>query len=199
MQAGHLTTVVGAKTRFIRVVKLIPKVAAKDSKNKCLSVAGVTDPRQPAGKTRFIRFGGLRMSPWASCKVRFARFWTASNGETRFSSSRRLRSQADLLVAWGQNEVYPVSEAYGCPPGPAAKRGLPGSWPPLTRETRFSSSEGWVLKLICWSPRAKTRFIRFGGLQMSPWTSCKARFARFLAASDPRELASRAAEVGFSS
>ena len=33
-------TVVGGKTRFTRVVKLIPKVAAKDSKNKGLSVGG---------------------------------------------------------------------------------------------------------------------------------------------------------------
>jgi hypothetical protein len=40
MQAGHPITVVGAKTRFTRVVKLIPKVAAKDSKNKGLSVGG---------------------------------------------------------------------------------------------------------------------------------------------------------------
>ena len=40
MQAGHPITVVGAKTRFTRVVKLIPKVAARDSKNKGLSVGG---------------------------------------------------------------------------------------------------------------------------------------------------------------
>src|SRR5271167_571114 len=52
-------TVVGAKTRLTRVVKLIPKVAAKDSKNKGLSVGGVTDPLQPARKTRFIRLWPL--------------------------------------------------------------------------------------------------------------------------------------------
>ena len=50
---------VGAKTRLTRVVKLIPKVAAKDSKNKGLSVGGVTDPLQPARKTRFIRLWPL--------------------------------------------------------------------------------------------------------------------------------------------
>jgi hypothetical protein len=40
MQASYLITVVAAKTRFIRVVKLIPKVAGKDSKNKGLSATG---------------------------------------------------------------------------------------------------------------------------------------------------------------
>ena len=48
------------------------------------------------------------MSPWNSLKARFTRFLAASDRETRFSSSRRLRSQADLSGHLSQNEVYPV-------------------------------------------------------------------------------------------
>ena len=41
------------------------------------------------------------------------------------------------------------SEAYGCPPGTAAKRGLPGFGPPLTARLASRAVEGCVLKLIC--------------------------------------------------
>src|SRR5271169_5461266 len=65
--------------------------------------------------------------PGNSRKARFARFWAASDCETRFSSSRRLRSQADLSGRLEPKPGLSGSEAYGCPPGTAAKRGLPGS------------------------------------------------------------------------
>ena len=48
------------------------------------------------------------MSPWNSRKARFTRFWAASDRQTRFSSSRRSRSQGDLSGRLRQNEVYPV-------------------------------------------------------------------------------------------
>ena len=49
------------------------------------------------------------MSPSGrAAKARFARFLAASDRETRFSSSWRLRLKAIRLVAWSQNEVYPV-------------------------------------------------------------------------------------------
>ena len=70
--------------------------------------------------------------PSNSRKARFARFLAASDRESRFSSSQRLRSQADLSGRLEPKRGLSGSEAYGCPLGTAAKRGLPGSWPPLT-------------------------------------------------------------------
>src|SRR5271169_974297 len=172
------------------------------------------------------------MSPWNSCKAMFARFWAAADRETRFSSSRRLRFQADLsgrlepkrglsgseaygcppgtaakrclpgsgppltarlasravegcvfklicLVAWSQNEVYPVRRLTNVPPGTAAKRGLPGSGPPLTPRLASPAVEGCVLKLIClvaWSQNEVYPVRRL--TNVPPGNSRKARFAR---------------------
>src|SRR5271165_5627792 len=90
------------------------------------------------------------MSPSGrAAKARFARFLAASDRETRFSSSRRLRSQADLSGHLEPKRDLSGLEAYGCPRGTAARRGLPGSWPPLTATLASRAVEGCVLKLIC--------------------------------------------------
>ena len=80
------------------------------------------------------------MSPWNSCKVRFARFWAASDREIRFSSSRRLRSQADLSGRLKPKRGLSGSEAYGCPPGNSRKARFTRFLAASDRETRFSSS-----------------------------------------------------------
>jgi hypothetical protein len=48
-----------------------------------------------------------------------------------------------------KNEVYPVRRLTDVPLGTAAKRGLPGSWPPLTARVASRAVEGCALKPIC--------------------------------------------------
>src|SRR5208337_1157235 len=92
---------------------------------------------------RFIRFGGLRMSPWNSRKARFARFWRSSDRETRFSSSRRLRSQADLSGR------------------PRPKRGLSGQWRAQLSELKArKNGQSLPKKIFVPLSERKTRFTR---------------------------------------
>jgi hypothetical protein len=80
------------------------------------------------------------VSPWNSCKLRFARFWAASDRETRFSSSRRLRSQADLSGRLEPKRALSGSEALRMSPWNSRKARFTRFLAASDRETRFSSS-----------------------------------------------------------
>jgi hypothetical protein len=92
MQAGHPITVVGARKRFTRVVKLIPKVAAKDSKNKGYPFGG--DGSSATGpKNEVYPVVALGLAP-----------------KGRFSRRESSCPPGSRSVTRGQNEVYPVCE-----------------------------------------------------------------------------------------
>jgi hypothetical protein len=85
-----------AKARFARFL------AASDRETRFLEQLEVASPGDPSGRLEPKR--GLSGSeaygcpPGNSRKARFTRFLAASDRETRFSSSRRLRSQLICLV-----------------------------------------------------------------------------------------------------
>ena len=88
------------------------------------------------------------MSPSNSRKARFARFLAASDRESRFSSSQRLRSQADLSGRLSQNEVYPVRRLTDVPSN-SRKARFARFWRSSIARLASRAVQGCVLKLIC--------------------------------------------------